>query len=1199
MNVGTLWAHIGLNTVSLESGYKKTKIILNDISDDFDKVALGIATSWTGIGGAIIKGVSMALPILNSALEAIDGVRVASVQIGAQLAQLKGPENIEKNFETMYGYATQMSIELRKMDAQTFMNYKGLNAMNQVASLYGQTIDINNQKQRDAFTDVSNAIAMYTNGQDQVMQAYQETRGLIKAEVNQRTQVAKIIDDQIKAQGKYKNGLQDIVALSQKTGQNIFELLQPYLAGIRAASKEIQKTWSAGLSSMSSAVTQLQVDVFQKFYDDAAKYVTGAAAYIQKNSKEIADNLHTIGAAIKSIAELYLGWMVLTKTPVVAKAIYDWIAAFHAAQVAEKQFQDQLSKGNVVALDSAQATKMRAAEQLRAAEATAMATAEELRRAEALAKGLVVEREIAVSKLQSVIANDKLIQSELATAAAATEAGVKRVAASVEHLALIGREMEALAAKSALEKRDAAFMNELRREELVNRQRLSMALKEQTALQAELANIQARAATSAEATAKATTDLAIASKEAAIAQEQLAIATTQNEVAQKRVQVAMNATSMSARVLRGVMTGLKASFDILFALWMGWEIGQFLNKFELVRKAGVRMATSLIRVWKELTFAWQRFKASINPFGDIEEQQNRLAQIERERNKWLKDHEQFTKEMMQDAKKGMPNTSTFPTPALPKPSGGDDEKEREKAARAAERERRRAEQAISQRRAADEAYVKYENEFNKTLATLLKNRHAETEQQDELAYSQGLMDQQTYLRNRQSRLESQLSEELYIRERALIKARELEAQAEKEYAKLPTAKTEKAVYDAYDRTQKAINDVLAASNKLDMTRKDGSETERKALSDSILKYRDLQAAMLESSGRFKEAAQARIESSMNEESYLKMVANTYSENEVLAKAALDAVLAKALENYRAIDQATQKTSERMAGLLEVRESQINFDLSLGRIRTSDALASIIPVQQEIVKVWKEQLSAISPELNPILYDQVYKTYLSAKNKLDETMKAQNSRTVMGGIENALRSLDEKVSNTGKQIEDVMSSAFDNATDALMDFVKTGKLQFNNLVTSVLEMLQRIALQRVVSMAANSLFDGLGSVFSGMTSGLFGGMAPASGPSLAFLPALSAAGGYDIPSGMNPIVQAHQREMILPERQADVIRNFENYDFPEPGEGGGNVEVNIINNSNSKVEQPVTRFDMGRMIIDVVVNDYTNNGRTRSLFGGMG
>jgi Phage-related minor tail protein len=47
-------------------------------------------------------------------------------------------------------------------------------------------------------------------------------------------------------------------------------------------------------------------------------------------------------------------------------------------------------------------------------------------------------------------------------------------------------------------------------------------------------------------------------------------------------------------------------------------------------------------------------------------------------------------------------------------------------------------------------------------------------------------------------------------------------------------------------------------------------------------------------------------------------------------------------------------------------------------------------------------------------------------------------------------------------------------------------------------------------------------------------------------AASAEGGYDIPAGVNPMVQTHQNEMILPSHLADKIRNMT--------DGGGSGEV---------------------------------------------
>jgi hypothetical protein len=45
---------------------------------------------------------------------------------------------------------------------------------------------------------------------------------------------------------------------------------------------------------------------------------------------------------------------------------------------------------------------------------------------------------------------------------------------------------------------------------------------------------------------------------------------------------------------------------------------------------------------------------------------------------------------------------------------------------------------------------------------------------------------------------------------------------------------------------------------------------------------------------------------------------------------------------------------------------------------------------------------------------------------------------------------------------------------------------------------------------------------------------------------SAAGGFDIPAGLNPIAQLHQREMVLPAHIADPFRSF----LADYGRGGG-------------------------------------------------
>jgi len=57
---------------------------------------------------------------------------------------------------------------------------------------------------------------------------------------------------------------------------------------------------------------------------------------------------------------------------------------------------------------------------------------------------------------------------------------------------------------------------------------------------------------------------------------------------------------------------------------------------------------------------------------------------------------------------------------------------------------------------------------------------------------------------------------------------------------------------------------------------------------------------------------------------------------------------------------------------------------------------------------------------------------------------------------------------------------------------------------------------------------------------------------------SASGGYDIPSGINPLTQLHQNEMVLPARYADVIRGMSGNNSNNGGGGnnGGDIHVHI-------------------------------------------
>lgn len=74
---------------------------------------------------------------------------------------------------------------------------------------------------------------------------------------------------------------------------------------------------------------------------------------------------------------------------------------------------------------------------------------------------------------------------------------------------------------------------------------------------------------------------------------------------------------------------------------------------------------------------------------------------------------------------------------------------------------------------------------------------------------------------------------------------------------------------------------------------------------------------------------------------------------------------------------------------------------------------------------------------------------------------------------------------------------------------------------------------------------------------------------------SARGGFDIPAGVNPLTQLHEKEMVLPAQQANVIRDM----AKNGGSVGGGAQVidNTVINIDSRSDRMQVIKDVQRMI----------------------
>ncbi|MFZ6734743.1 hypothetical protein ACO0LG_22660 [Undibacterium sp. Ji42W] len=171
------------------------------------------------------------------------------------------------------------------------------------------------------------------------------------------------------------------------------------------------------------------------------------------------------------------------------------------------------------------------------------------------------------------------------------------------------------------------------------------------------------------------------------------------------------------------------------------------------------------------------------------------------------------------------------------------------------------------------------------------------------------------------------------------------------------------------------------------------------------------------------------------------------------------------------------------------------------------------------------------------------------------------------------------------LKGMLTGMFQAVTNAIIDM----------LAKQAAEIAMDFAMKRILGKAgavsavtANAAVTGSAAFASIAAIPIIGpAMAPAAAAAamagaMSFVPiAASAAGGYDIPGGLNPVVQTHAREMILPAKYADLIRSMS-----DQGAGGNTNTGHTINyhDNSGRLSQDEIRRN-AKTIADVL-KDHT-------------
>lgn len=208
------------------------------------------------------------------------------------------------------------------------------------------------------------------------------------------------------------------------------------------------------------------------------------------------------------------------------------------------------------------------------------------------------------------------------------------------------------------------------------------------------------------------------------------------------------------------------------------------------------------------------------------------------------------------------------------------------------------------------------------------------------------------------------------------------------------------------------------------------------------------------------------------------------------------------------------------------------------------------------------------------------------------------------MQKAIEDFGGSAEDANKRIYDSMSVALKSSSDALVKFVTTGKLNFSDLAKSIISDIMKIQAKAAIAGLAQFLLGSAVSFFGGgttQTSGtanfqpnvsdnwgmgsfgdLMGSSSGLSSTGFRFTP--SGAGGFDIPVGVNPVTQLHEKEMVLPSRYADVIRGLAG----NGGASGSGININTsisVSNDGTSNQKSDGGNSSQRQLADMI-NDQT-------------
>lgn len=308
----------------------------------------------------------------------------------------------------------------------------------------------------------------------------------------------------------------------------------------------------------------------------------------------------------------------------------------------------------------------------------------------------------------------------------------------------------------------------------------------------------------------------------------------------------------------------------------------------------------------------------------------------------------------------------------------------------------------------------------------------------------------------------------------------------------------------------------------------------------------------------------------------------------IAQAELE-MLKKQRQEEKGLEEERIAQVKRLADIeIDIAREELRTKKELGMITEQEELRGLIDLENQKYQI---ALQALQDKVK--LYEQ---DKVARQKALDEiaVLEKEHSKNVKKINDDIL--IDQK-KEIGKWLEPI-TGAIEKSVTGMIQGTLTMKKAMSNIFQSILgevvSMLAKMAARWITTEivktqatqagaaartaaestsigaglvaqmagAVKSIMNNAAQAFAGVWAALSG--IPIVGPAMAAAEApmalstvagmtgmLSARGGFDIPAGVNPLVQTHEKEMILPAKYADTIRQM-----ADGGGAGGDTHVHL-------------------------------------------